>query len=301
MGHRALGVMLLFLGEAVQAQPHLEQGISLYKPEQHRSLVFHYGGIEVKVQCLTHLAHTLWLLGYPDQALERAEEGLTLARGLSHPYSLGHALMYGARVRQYRGEIEAAKEWTEATMALANEQGFSNRLADSTAQRGWVLAVQGQLAEGIVQMREGLDAQRGIANMVSRPYSSTLLAEIYGKVGEVEEGLKTLAEELNTVSRTGGHLWDAELYRLKGELLLQSKVSRMSEAEACFRQAIDISRRQCAKSLELRAVMRLSRLRQGHGKKEEARQMLAEIYGWFTEGFDTADLKEAKALLEELS
>ncbi len=301
VGHRALGVMLVFLGEAVQAQPHLEQSIVLYKPEQHRSLVFQYGGMDAKVQCLTALAHILWLFGYPDQALERAEEVLTFARGLSHPYSLGFALAYGARLRQYRGEIEAAQEWTEALMALANEQGFSNRLAEATANRGWVLAAQGQLGEGIVQMREGLDAQRGIANMLWRPYSYTLLAEAYRQVGQVEEGLKTLAEELNSVSRSGGRLWEAELYRVKGKLLLQSEVSRMSEAEACFRQAIDIARRQSAKSLELRAVMSLSRLWQKHGKKEEARQMLAEIYGWFTEGFDTADLKEVKTLLEELS
>jgi len=299
--HRGMGVALLWLGEAAQAQPHLERGIALYEPEQHRSLVFLYGGIEVKAHCLTSLAHALWLLGYPDQALERAEEALTFARGLSHPYSLSHALNDGARVHQYRGDIQAAHECTEALMALANDQGFSNRSADGTVTQGWVLAAQGQVKEGIAQMREGLDAQRGLANMVKRPYASILLAEEYRKGEQVEEGLKTLAMELDAAMSSGGRLWEAELNRVKGMLLLQSEVSRMSQAEACFQLAIDVARRQTAKSLELRAVKSLSRLWQKQGKKDEARQMLDEIYGWFTEGLDTADLKEAKALLEELS
>ncbi len=301
VGHRGLGVNLLFLAEAAIAQPYLEQGIALYKPEQHGSLVFVYGGIDPKVQCLTHLAHTLWLLGYPDQARERSEEVLTFGRGLSHPYSLGHAMAYAARLHQYRGEIQAAQELTEGLIVLAKEQGFPIRLADGNSIRGWVVAAQGQVGEGIVQMREGLAARRGTANVLWRPYSSILLAEAYRQAGQVEEGLNTVTEEMDMANRTGSRLWEAELYRVKGEMLLQSKVPRMSEAKECFRQAIDIARKQRSKSLELRAVMSLSRLWQGQGKIEEARQMMAEIYGWFTEGFDTADLKEAKALLEELS
>jgi len=309
VGHRGLGVSLSHLGETARAKPHLEQSIALYEPEQHRHLVFQAGGIDIKVHSLTTLVPILWLHGYPDQALERSEEVLTLARGLSHPYSLAHALAYGATVHQYRGEIEAAQERTEALMALAREQEFPSRLADGTAQRGWVLAEQGREAEGIVQMREGLEAQRR-TNMMLRPYLSILLAEAYRKVGQIEEGLNALAEELDTVNRTGGRLWEAELYRGKGELLLaregknqkaKGKKEAVSEAESCFSQAIDIARSQSAKSLELRATISLSRLWQKQGKKQEARQLLAEIYGWFTEGFDTADLKEANVLLEELS
>jgi len=210
-------------------------------------------------------------------------------------------MAYAARLHQYRGEIQAAQELTEGLMVLAKEQGFPIRLADGTSIRGWVVAAQGQGGEGIVQMREGLDAQRGTANVLWRPYSSILLAEAYRQAGQVEEGLNTVTEEMDMANRTGSRLWEAELYRVKGEMLLQSKVPRMSEAKECFRQAIDIARKQRSKSLELRAVMSLSRLWQGKGKIEEARQMMAEIYGWFTEGFDTADLKEAKALLEELS
>ncbi len=157
-------------------------------------------------------------------------------------------------------------------------------------------------------MRQGLAAHRATGAELSRPFYISLLAGAYGKEGQIEEGLNILVEALNTVNKTGQHRDEAELYRVRGELLVksgeqsqQSEIQRLSEAETCARQAIDVSRRQGAKSLELRAVMSLSRLWQKQGKTEEARQMLAEIYGWFTEGFDTADLKEAKALLEELS
>jgi len=300
-GHRTLGVALLWLGEAAQAQPHLEQAIVLHEPEHHRSLSFVYGGIDVKVHCLTSLAQTFWILGYPDQALERVEEFLILARGLSDPYSLAHALTHGTRVHQYVGKMQVVRELTEALIALANEREYPDWLAFGISQRGWVLAAEGEVEEGIVQMREGLDAERGRANTLMRPYFLTLLSEAYGEVGQVQQGLHTLAEELNTQDRAGGYLWDAELNRVQGNLLLQLGVSRVSEAEGCFRRAIEIARRQGAKSLELRAVTSLSRLLHHQGKTDEARQTLANIYGWFTEGFDTADLKEAKALLEELS
>lgn len=132
--------MLLFLGEAARAKPYLEQAITLYDPKIHESLVFRYGGMDGNVQCLTHLAHALWILGYPDQALERSEEVLTFARGLSHPFSLAYALQYGARVHLYRGAIKGAQELTDALIAIAKEQGFPARLSDGTTLRGWVLA-----------------------------------------------------------------------------------------------------------------------------------------------------------------
>ncbi len=177
-----------------------------------------------------------------------------------------------------------------------------------TNLRGWVLAEQGQEEKGIAQMVQGLAAYRATGAELRRPYYISLLAEAYGKEGQAEEALNTLAEALDTVNKSGERWYEVEMYRLRGELLLKSKiqgseseVQRLPEAESCFRQAIEIARQQSAKSLELRAVMSLSRLWQQQGKNDEARQMLAEIYSWFTEGFDTADLKEAKALLEELS
>ena len=167
--------------------------------------------------------------------------------------------------------------------------------------RGWALTAQGEGAEGIAQMRQGLVAYRATGAELHRPYFLSLLAEAYGKVGQPEEGLTVLVEALATVDNTGERNWEAELHRRKGELLLMQQGQKVGEAEECFRKALDTARRQQAKSLELRAAMSLSRLWQQQGKQEEARQMLAEIYGWFTEGFDTADLQEAKALLEELA
>ncbi len=199
----------------------------------------------------------------------------------------------------------------EAAIALSSEQGFQFFLAIGTIDRGWTLTEQGQGEDGIAQIRQGLAAYQATGAELWRPYFLALLAEAYGKIGQTEEGLTLLAEALAAMDNTGEHQWAAELYRLKGQLTLQKfQVSSSTfqvpspqaeaEAEACFLKAIEIARHQNARSLELRAVMSLSRLWQQQGKTEQARKLLAEIYGWFTEGFDTKDLQEAKALLEEL-
>jgi predicted ATPase len=221
------------------------------------------------------------------------------------------------RLHQFRREWLAVQERAEAVIALSSEQGFALILAWGTIMRGWVLAEQGQEEEGIAQMRRGLAACRATGAEVMRPNNLALLAEAYGKVGQVEEGLQVLGEALDAVDKSGERFCEAELYRLRGELMLaQSKVQSLkskvtdprsltpdpqTEAEACFHKAIEIARKQQAKSLELRAATSLARLWQQQGKEKEAHDPLAEVYGWFTEGFDTADLKDAKALLEELS
>jgi predicted ATPase len=298
--HRASGAAFFYHGEIGPSQAHMEQAITLYDSQQHRSFSFLYG-IVSRVYCLTFAAYALWLLGYPEQALKKRNEALTLAQDLSHPYSLAFALSHGALLHQYRREVQAAQEQAEAAIAVCTEQGFPYWLAMGTILLGWAMAEQGQEEEGIAQMRQGLAAYRATGAELRRPYYISLLAEAYGKEGQAEEGLNTLAEALNMVNKTGEHWYEAELFRLKGELFLKSEVQRLSEAETCFRQAIDTARRQQAKSLELRAAMSLSRLWQQKGKIEKAHQLLLEIYGWFTEGFDTVDLKEAKVLLEELT
>ena len=197
-------------------------------------------------------------------------------------------------------------------MALSAEQGFALALSQAAILRGWALAKQGQGEEGIAQTRQSMDAWRATGAELQRPHYLALLAEAYGKGEQVEEGVHELVEALAIVDKTGARQYEAELYRLKGELTLQKfQVSSSTqpptpspqaeaEAEACFHKAIEIARKQSAKLLELRAVMSLSRLWQQQGKKAEARQMLVEIYNWFTEGFDTKDLQEAKALLQDL-
>jgi tetratricopeptide (TPR) repeat protein len=306
---------------------HLEQGTAHYDSQQHRSLAFLYGQ-DLRVFCQRHAALALWCLGYPDQALKRINDALTLAREFAHPFSLAFALVFAAWLHHFRREEHAARERAEALIVLCSEQGFTLPLALGTIQRGWALAEQGQGEEGIAQMCQALTAWQSTGAELGRPHGLALLAEAYGKVGQAEacpersrrEGLTVLAEALDVAHRNGDCSYEAELYRLKGELLRQKakacpelsrrskggsplgqKAKIESEAEECFRQAIEVARRQGARSLELRAVMSLSRLWQSQGKGEEARQMLAEIYAWFTEGFDTADLKEAKALLEELT
>jgi predicted ATPase len=299
VAHRALGNTLYHLGELARARDHLEQGMALYDPQQHRSLAFLYGQ-DLAVICRAWDALTLWMLGYPDQALQRIHEALTLAREMAHLSSLAYALDWAAMLHRFRREGDAAQERAAAAITLSTEQGFALYLAWGRIVRGWTLAEQGQGPEGIAQIRQGLAASRTAGIQAVLPYHLALLAEAYGNGGQGAEGLRVLAEALTMVNNTGERNYEAELYRLKGELLLQQAAGNGDEAETCFRQALDIAHRQQAKSLELRAAMSLGRLWQRQGKCEAARELLAPIYGWFTEGFDTTDLQEAKGLLKAL-
>ncbi len=324
--HAALGNTLLHLGEFDAVQAHLEQCMTFYEAQRRHSYVSLYSGIEPGGLGLICLSQALWYLGYPDQALQKSKAAHTLAQELSHPFTLASVLVLAALSHQLRRERALTQEWAEAAIILAREQGFAAWLGLGVVLQGWAWAEEGQVEEGITQIRQGLVARQAVGAEVYRPYHLALLAEVYGKAGQAEEGLAALAEALAAVEKTGERWYEAELYRLKGTLTLQSQVSlgevsgkstasqdksevpnsqsptpkAHAEVEACFVKAIEIAQRQQAKSLELRAVMSLSRLWQQQGKKDEARQLLAEIYGWFTEGFDTKDLQEAKALLEEL-
>jgi predicted ATPase len=300
VAHRALGNTLYHRGELAPARAHLEQGIALYDPQQHRSLAFLYGQ-DLAVVCRAWAALALWLLGYPAQALERSDEALTLARELAHLSSLAYALDWAAMLHRLRREAKAVRERAAAAITLSTEQGLTAFLAWGTIQHGWSLAAQGQGAEGMAQIRQGVATFQATGIQAYQPYHLALLAEAYARAGQGEEGLPVLAEALMMVHNTGERNYEAELYRLKGELLLQHATGSSEAAATCFHQALDIARRQQAKSLELRAAMSLSRLWQQQGKRAEAYQLLAETYGWFTEGFDTADLQEARALLEDLT
>jgi predicted ATPase len=296
--HRELGHTLFCLGEFPLVQAHLEQGIVLYAAQQHR---IQSALQDPGISCLCYTAWLRWLLGYPEQALGRIHQGLHLAQELSHPYSLTYALCYAAVLHQCRREEQAAQERAETTVALSAEQGFTYWSASGTILRGWALAMQGRVEEGITQIRQGMETRQITEAALGRSWFAALLAEAYGKSGQPAEGLRTLTEELALVDTNGERFYEAELHSLKGALLLQQSVENQVEAEACFHQAISIAQRQHAKSWELRAATRLARLWQQQGKRQEAHDLLAPVYNWFTEGFDTADLKDAKALLEELS
>ena len=298
--HLALGNGLFWSGEFLAARGHLEQVSALYDPQRHRSHAFRYG-LDPRVVGLSYAAQILWCLGYPDQALKHNAAALSLAHELPHPHTLAHALGFAASFHQFRRETQAVSAQVEAVMALSREQEFAQWLAWGAMLRGWVLVEQGQGAEGMTHMRQGLNAFDDIGAALGRPYWLALLAEASGKVGQAEEGLHALAEALIAIQTTGERRWEAEIYRLQGQLLLALAAEHEDEAEACFQQALDVARRQQSKSLELRTAMSLSRLWQRQGMQVEARQLLEAVYNWFTEGFETTDLREAKALLADLS
>jgi predicted ATPase len=244
---------------------------------------------------------TLWLLGYPEQALARVNEVLTLAQHREHPVTLARGLQWTAHLHQLRREWQVVSERTNSAITVVTEQQVALVLAVGPILRGWALAMQGQGAEGLTQICQGLDAYQATGAAFQRPHFLSMLAEVHWSLGQPEAGLTALSEALALVETTGERYYAAELHRLQGELLLQHAAPEVSHAETCFQQALDMARCQQAKSLELRAAMSLGRLWQRQGKRDAARELLTPIYGWFTEGFDTADLQEARALLEELA
>jgi predicted ATPase len=302
VAYRALGESMLWQGEFSRAREHLERGVACYDSQQHRSQALLFG-LEPGVVALCFSALSLWFSGFPDRAHKKIQEALALAQEASHLPSMAEALNFAIIVHHLRRECQATRDRTEALITLSTEQGFPFFLAFGTIFQGWALAYQGNDEEGIQQMRQGIDAWRITGVESVWPYIHSQLAEAYGRAGKAGEGLTVVAEVLDTAHKSEENWYISELYRLKGELLMAQKDKNedLLEAEACFHKAIDIARRQEARSWELRAVMSLCHLWQQQGKKEEARHKLSEIFGWFTEGFDTSDLVEAKTLLEKLS
>jgi predicted ATPase len=298
VAHRAQGNPLFWRGELGLALTHAQHALALYDPQQMRDHAVRYGQ-DSGVSCRIFGAVTLWLLGYPDQARQWSEAALTHAQGLGHAFTLAQALLLSALLHLLRREAAVAQERAEAQRALCTEQGFALYLAWGTIEWGAALAAQGAWAEGLPQMREALAAYRVIGRLPQLLFLG-LLAEACGRAGQVEEGLRALHEALEEMQTSEERLYEAEVYRLRGELLLQQSAAQQGEAEESFHQALAVARQQQAKSWELRAAMSLARLWQGQGKGDAARQLLAPIYGWFTESFDTADLQEAKTLLGEL-
>jgi class 3 adenylate cyclase/predicted ATPase len=298
--HRALGVTLYQLGAVASAYTHLAQGIVLYDSQQHRAAALLYGD-DSGVVCHSFAALSLWILGYPEQGLVRSQEAVTLAQQCAHPLSLSFVLTFTAMFHAFRREMRLTQERAEAAISLAKEQGFPFWLALSSLLRGWALAQQEKVQEGIEQITQSLTAYRVTGAELLRPYFLALLADVHGTLGEPEAGLTALAEALTLAETTGERWYESEIHRLKGALLLQQNSNNQAEAETCFHHAIVIAQNQQAKSFELRTATSLARLWQQQGKRQEAHDLLAPVYHWFTEGFDTADLQEAKALLDALA
>jgi predicted ATPase len=302
--HMALGNASYFLGDFPASRHHLEQALAIYDPDKYSPRVSNIAQ-DLGVVCASRAAWVLWCLGYPAQARRSSDQGMALARELSHGFSETFALDGAVGMAHVCGDLPAVEQHVERMITLSQEQGFPYSLLWGTMMRGWLLSVQGQGGEGIAQLRRGVDALRKGGLEIGLLYFMGLLAEAYGRADKAEEGLAVLSEALEVAGQRGERFCEAELYRRKGTLMLQSKVqgprSKVEEeAEECFRQAVEIARRQQAKSLELRAAVSLARLWQRQGKILEAREVVEEIYHWFTEGFDTKDLQDAAALLTEL-
>jgi predicted ATPase len=330
LAHYAPGVTLFWLGDLIRTQEYLARSLALYDRSQHGSHIFLYSQ-DPKTVSLSYQAWALWFSGYPEQARQCSAEAITWAQEVGHPFSLAFAWGFAAEVPCLRREGHETQQRAEAAIAIGIEQGFPFWVAWGTLLQGWALAEQGKYSDGIDAMRRGLAAYEETGAEMGKTWFFSLLADAYGKAGQPETGLQTLADAFEFLNKTNERAYEAELYRLKGELSLQSRQVKtgqsksedttrplasdpQGEAEACFLKAIEVARRQSAKSLELRAVMSLVRLRkpqdqehaprntqhEAHTKLVAAHKLLSEIYNWFTEGFDTKDLREAKALLHEL-
>jgi class 3 adenylate cyclase/predicted ATPase len=298
VGHRCLGVSLLFNGQLLPALTHFKATLTLYDPTYRASPVY-WMGPDTRVACLLFEALILLLQGYQNQALVRSREALAAAYELGHAYTTSQALYLTCWFHQIRGEQRAVEERAGTLIAYATQHGLSAWAADGTILHGWAMAVGGAADMGIAQLREGLVVKEAIGVLLHTPSVLGLLAGLYLRIKNPGEALKVLDEALTRVDRLEERWFEADLRRLKGEALLGLTHQRAAEAEVCYQQALAIARDQGARLWELRAAVSLARLWRARGRRADAHDLLAPIYGWFTEGFDTADLKSAKALLDE--
>lgn len=298
VGLRAVGVPLFFMGMLAEARQKFEQGLAMYNAVEHRPLTWVYGG-EPAMVCHNYLAWTLWIQGYPDQAAYHSREAVRLSREVAHAQSQAQALAGAGLLHQYQGEPRLVREMAEAAIALASEQGLALWLGWGTILRGWAMIEQGETSAGLDRIRRGIEGTRVTGAGMWLTYLLCLLAEAYESVGRPDEGLALLDEVPELVENNEERYWEAELYRLRGELL-NTQGAPPADCERLFAQALEIAKRQGAKSLELRAAMSLARSFLQQGNQRLARQILAPTYDWFTEGFGTPALREAKELLDEI-
>jgi DNA-binding winged helix-turn-helix (wHTH) protein len=301
-GHEAMEVTLVQMGQFSLAVEHFEQGLALYDPAKHRDdAVFYSQNPEVAMR--SHAAWALWFLGQPDQAVQQIDKALTLARELSEPHGLAHVYYFGAMIYILRREPRRAQEFAAAARDVSREHGLAMYEGFALVAHGWSLAEQGLHEEGIEQIRQGLAIHQATGARLGRPQFLALLGDVLVKAGQTDEALAVFDEALELAHNRREERNVAELYRLKGELLLlrSDHSSDPGEVEACFNRSLQIARQQKARSWELRASLSLARVYKERGDSAAARVLLTQIYEQFTEGFDTADLREAKALIDELS
>jgi predicted ATPase len=300
VGHRILALSLIYNGDYPAALAHLETAASLYRPDEHRDSAFHYGQ-DIGASAFVVLSWALWHRGYPDQSARAADRALVYSRELGHAHTLAHTFYFAGMAAVFGRDVATACACGNDCVAVASEHGFPLRAARGRILQGWADAQRGEATTGIARIRDGLAAYKATGSRVATPLFLTLLAEALALAGKIEEGLVALDDASATAAVSGARGWDAEIHRLRGELSGRLPYPDPAKAEESFRTALAIAREQGTRGYELRAATSLARLWREQGRRGEARELLASIYGSFTEGFDTPDLKEAKALLEELS
>ncbi|MCV7120541.1 AAA family ATPase [Mycobacterium nebraskense] len=300
VGHRMLAYTAWWQGDLIDVRNHSRQGLAFYSLDQHSAGLIGYSQ-DSGVVCGYLSALVEHVLGYPTRAVQAMERTLAHAQGLGHPNSVAMTLLMSAQLSQLRRDPELARMHAEAAMAVSREHGIDATELWCLLPHGWALAQQGEVAKGISDIREGINRRRAYGIGAVWPWFLVLLAEAYGAVGQLGEGLAALEEALQWVQQNDERLYEAEAYRIRGELLLKQHVPDTAEAEQCFERGLQVARQQQAKSWELRAAMSLSRLWQQQGRRDDARELLMPVYDWFTEGLDTADLQDARELAEGLS
>jgi len=301
IGHRLLAQSLFHSGDHRAALAHLETAASLYRPDEHRDSALRYGSSDIGVTVFVMLSWALWHRGYPDQSARAADHALALSRQLGHALTLANALSFASRAAVFARDVATACVYCNDCVAIANEHGFPQWAAYGRVVQGWVDAQKGQATTGIARIRDSMAAVEAMGTRATAPFFLTLLAEALTLAGKIEEALAALDDALAKAAASGETVWDAEIHRLRGELTGRLPYPDPAKTEDSFRTALAIAREQGTRGYELRAATSLARLWREHGRQGEARDLLAPIYGWFTEGFDTADLKEAKRLLKELT
>jgi predicted ATPase len=299
VGHRMLAYTAWWQGDIIDARNHSRDGLTFYHPDQHHACLMRYSQ-DSGVVCGYVGALADWALGYPHRATLKMERTITHARELAHPYSIAITLLFAAQLSQLHRDPDSARSQAEEALAISTEHGLDAVALWCLLPRGWAATQEGKVAEGLADIREAM-ARRSAANIAAGwPWFLALLAEAQGALGQFEDGFRALQEALQWVRSNDERLYEAEVHRIRGDLLLMHDIGDPEQAEACFQQALAVARSQQAKSWELRAAVSVARLWLQKDRRDDARALISPIYDWFTEGFDTADLQDAKALLDQL-
>ena len=299
IAHRLVGCSLLLTGNMTGARAHHDQAVTLYDPAEHHQLATRFGQ-DAKITALTHRSWTQWLLGYPEAALADAYQALSGAREIGHAATMMNALIFASVTCIQCGNYPAAQTHADELVALADEKGALMWKALGILAQGCFLAATAKASDAVRMITIGLNAETETGATLWMPTFVSFLAKAHAELGKFDDAWRCIGEAMTAVETTKERWFEADILRIAGEIALMSPEPDTPKAEAYFERALAVARQQQAKSWELRASVSLARLWRNQGKVQQARELLAPVYGWFTEGFDTRDLKDAKALLEEL-